>query len=252
VGLFVEFLISVVIFVMSRWWLLLPLVALLYYLLRRFELVRAKDAKELLTIVGVLIVVLVLAPRVVAPVINYYGQLAIGEVTSSKATLFSDVAYNRTYSMKAIYEKDDGSTKSISYWSNVPRVYPLFTGYDIPDSVGDVFILKYLPLMPSEFIFKARLSDKEREKLCPQLTLQLDELQISEKALAEERREVTLKLERGLSPEERRAFREKIRRAKNLTEVEQRKKTLDEEVLILNKKTKDIKEMMLSDSFCAE
>lgn len=134
----------------------------------------------------------------------------------------------------------------------MPRVYPLFTGYDIPDGVGDVFILKYLPLMPSEFIFKARLSDKEREKLCPQLTLQLDELQISEKALAEERREVTLKLERGLSPEERRAFREKIRRAKNLTEVEQRKKTLDEEVLILNKKTKDIKEMMLSDSFCAE
>lgn len=250
-GLFVEFLISVVIFVMSRWWLLLPLVALLYYLLRRFELVRAKDAKELLTIVGVLIVVLVLAPRVVAPVINYYGQLAIGEVTSSKATLFSDVAYNRTYSMKAIYEKDDSSTKSISYWSNVPRVYPLFTGYDIPDGVGDVF-MKYLPLMPSEFIFKARLSDKEREKLCPQLTLQLDELQISEKALAEERREVTLKLERGLSPEERRAFREKIRRAKNLTEVEQRKKTLDEEVLILNKKTKDLKEMMLSDSFCAE
>ena len=251
-GLFVEFLISVVIFVMSRWWLLLPLVALLYYLLRRFELVRAKDAKELLTIVGVLIVVLVLVPRVVAPVINYYGQLAIGEVTSSKATLFSDVAYNRTYSMKAIYEKDDGSTKSISYWSNVPRVYPLFTGYDIPDSVGDVFILKYLPLMPSEFIFKARLSDKEREKLCPQLTLQLDELQISEKALDEERREFTMQLELGVSKEDCLAVLVIIRRGKNLTEVEQRKKTLDEEVLILNKKTKDIKEMMLSDSFCAE
>lgn len=59
-----------------------------------------------------LIVVSIFSRIVFAPVINYYGKLAVASVDSSRSTMFVDVAYNTIYSVKASFLAEDGSTKN--------------------------------------------------------------------------------------------------------------------------------------------
>ncbi|MDO5667438.1 MAG: hypothetical protein Q4G44_06400 [Alcaligenaceae bacterium] len=247
-----EYLISLLIFVVSRWWLFLPLVLGVFYVLYHFHLVSTKSYGGLLTVFVICALVSIFSRMIFAPVINYYGKLAVGEVTASRATMFSDASYDTVYSVKATFEAEDGSKKKLSYWDSVHRVYPVFKGYGIPTSEKSLFVLKYLPLMHSEFVFIAKFSDKDKRDFCPLLKDKLSELQAKSELLSIETTEFNQVFFHNMPIDEQMALQRKIRRGKNLTEAEQRKKELDEQTHRVFREIGFLKMTVESSDYCDE
>lgn len=245
-----EYLITYIIYLVSRWWLFLPLVALIYWLLRRFRVIAAMELTSLLSVFVILLIFSVFSRVIFAPVINYYGKLALGEVTSSRSTMFVDVAYNTMHSVSASFEDEEGQVRQLSYWDSVWRTYPVFRDYGVPTSVGAHFVLKYLPLKPSEFIFITELPEKDRSSFCASLQHQLKPLEVKEEQLRKRLSVARSGLFSDLSRDERMALSSKIQRGKNLSEAEQYYKELLSEVEHVARKNRFIKQTLEDDAFC--
>lgn len=91
--------------------------------------------------------------------------------------MFSDPAYNPQYRYKAIFNKSNGETQEIRYWTGSNNAYPHADAFNArPAGLGSSFHLKYLPLFPSSFIFVV-VSPAE-SSACSKLNQELEELKI--------------------------------------------------------------------------
>lgn len=172
-----EVVLTVVIYVLNRWWLFLPLVIGINLLLSRFFGLAFIGINDWTQRAGIIIAILLMAfiGPLTAPLINYYGEYAIAKVESKRDTMLVDATYNKIVSVKASFIDNEGRERKLSYWDNVWRVYPILKGYGIPMSKGQYFVIKYLPLKPSEFVFMAELSEQDRKDFCPDLLNELAE-----------------------------------------------------------------------------
>lgn len=249
-----EFIVTYAIYVINRWWITLPLLIVIYVLLLRRYGSALFEMGCGLQIAGIVVVLLltIFARPVTVPLINYYGEYAIAKVESYRTTIFADAAYNSIDSVRASFVDNEGRERKLRYWTNVRRIYPIFKRYGIPETPGNLFIIKYLPLKPSEFVFIAKLPERDKAMVCSRLHDESAELEASKELLEQSLSELRMTLYKGLSRDESSALSRKIRRGKNLTETEQQFKRLEEELSDVNRKIRFIKRTIEDDDFCEE
>lgn len=91
--------------------------------------------------------------------------------------MFSDPAYNPQYRYKAIFNKSNGETQEVSYWTGSKNAYPHADAFNAkPAGPGSSFSLKYLPMFPSSFIFV--VNSPAESAACSKLNKELEELKI--------------------------------------------------------------------------
>lgn len=112
----------------------------------------------------------------------------------------------------------------------------MFKSYSIPMSEGEFFVLKYLPLMPSEFVFISKFSEQDKERICPLLKVELSELKTRQAFLIKRESEMREALFPGMTVDELIAQQLRINRGKNLTESEQQKKSMMRSLVMFFKK----------------
>lgn len=250
-ALFFEYLIGLLVFIFRRWWLIVPLIATIYYLLRRLRLISSLNIGVLIGVsIGLIVFSLVISHYLFAPAINYFGRLALAEVQSSKATLFTDAEYNRVYAVKASYVDENGATQNISYWDRFEPVLPIFTSYRAPQTPGRLFFIKYLPLMQSEFVFVTKFSESDREIYCPKLQRTLSTLRTQYENKHKESSRFLDKITKDLSPIERHHYIRKIYSGENLTALEQQAHMLAKDSRKLKSKMGFIESSLAKGEFC--
>lgn len=246
-----EYAVSILIYLVSRWWLFLPLLLVILYLVKRVFFATGGGTWALVTVFILFALLSIFSRPLFAPIINSYGKLAVGEVGSSRQTFFYDAAYNEVYSLKGFFYKENGDRQDLSYWDSVQRVYPVFKGYRIPYREGQFFILKYLPLMPSEFVFMAELSEQDKKAFCPDLLNEVAEIKSHFAQVNKELSELRSSLYQGLAREQRDELRRKLARGKDLTEIQQKYNELSEQVSYMDKKIKFLETILSSEDYCA-
>ncbi|SPY07104.1 hypothetical protein [Oligella urethralis] len=248
-----EYIVGILVFILNRWWLALLMIAVPHILIAYFTGTWGGKS-TLLDLVTVCWLVATLLPGyALAPVINHYGRIAVAEIVSSETTMSRNEDFTAVYSVKAVYQDEKGDTQKVSYWDIKSRIYPVFSDYTIPWSKGTVFILKYLPSMPSEFIFLAELTEEERQAVCPVLKGKLSDYQAQKSSLGSERDVLNSKVYQGLTAEESGKLSRKMRRGEGLTADEKRLMVLNEKLLVLNRNMYSIQnDLIQGDRFCRE
>ena len=250
-AIFLEYLISLLVFIFRRWWLIVPLVAIIYYILRRLRLISPLTIGVLVGVpIGLIVFSFVISPYLFSPVFNYFGRLAIAEVQSSTATLFTDAAYNRIYAVKANYVDENGTTQNISYWDKFEPVSPIFTHYRIPQTPEQLFFIKYLPLIQSEFVFITKFSESDKKVYFPKLQMTLSTLRTQYETKHKESSEFLDNLTQDLSPIERHQYVRKIYSGENLTALEQQAHMLAKDSRKLKSKIDFIEASLAKGDFC--
>ncbi|WP_071059018.1 hypothetical protein [Pelistega sp. MC2] len=258
-----EHIVTLVLFVYDRWWLSFPL------LLATIFLIFSLEDKKVNNVLGGIIVLFFLVQIVliffhhhlVVPLANkYYGKLAIAEVVSVKEGW--PISF-----VTASFKTEEGNQKTLSYTGDVfstRGVYPVskragglpnFSSskiYMVPGSVGKSFIIKYLPSLPSEFIFMAELSATDRQKICPVIQEKLSQLEQEQTVLRKKEQLLLQVVNAGLSNVERAALQRKIRRGSDLTAEEQQYKDLSEETSLLGTRISSYRDLLEGDDYCQE
>ena len=250
-AIFLEYLISLLVFIFRRWWLIVPLVAIIYYILGRLRLISPLNIGVLVGVpIGLIVFSFVISPYLFSPVFNYFGRLAIAEVQSLTATLFTDAAYNRVYAVKANYVDENGTTQNISYWDKFEHVSPIFTHYRIPQTPEQLFFIKYLPLIQSEFVFITKFSESDKKVYCPKLQMTLSTLRTQYETKRKESSRFLDNLTQDLSPIERHHYVRKIYSGENLTALEQQAHRLAKDSRKLKSKIDFIEASLAKGDFC--
>jgi len=248
-----EEVISILIFILNRWWLALPMIVVPHILIVYFTGTWGGKSNLLKLVTVCWLVATILPGYALAPVINHYGRIAVAEIVSSETTMSRNEDFTAVYSVKAVYQDEKGDTQKVSYWDTKSRIYPVFSDYTIPWSKGTVFVLKYLPSMPSEFIFLAGLTEEERQAVCPVLKGKLRDYQAQKSSLGSERDVLKSKVYQGLTAEESDQLTRKIRRGEGLTADEQRLMVLNEKSTTLDRNIYSIQnDLIQGDHFCRE
>ncbi|WP_071059029.1 hypothetical protein [Pelistega sp. MC2] len=260
----VEYVLSHVYFVYERAWLSYPL--LLVTAVFVFVLWVSEKSKLVLLIALLLLCIQVVLAffhhHLLVPSINkHYGRLAIAEVVSSKSR---NIMGNYLEFVSASYEAGNADTQTLDYilWDRLSSrgVYPVSkkmsvihgVQYLAPSRVGQSFIIKYLPSLPSAFIFMAELSATDRQKICPVIQEKLSQLEQEQTVLREKEQLLLQAVNAGLSDVERAALQRKIRRGSDLTAEEQQYKDLSEETSLLGTRISSYRDLLEGDDYCQE
>lgn len=116
-----EYLVAILVYIFNRWWLALTLIALPYILLVlstgnftiKSKLLRA------ITIIG--LIVTLFPGYLLAPLINYFGRIAVAEIVSAETTMVRNEDFSAVYSVKAVYQDESGEFQEVAYWDTKSR-----------------------------------------------------------------------------------------------------------------------------------
>ena len=161
------------------WPVVILLIIFLYSWIRYGRKLLSPNKVLIIALVAVVMTVILIFMRnfILAPIINHYGIPAEGKVISRSPAMFSDPAYNPQYRYKAIFNKSNGETQEVSYWTGSKNAYPHADAFSAkPAGPGSSFSLKYLPMFPSSFIFV--VNSPTESAACLKLKRELQEFKI--------------------------------------------------------------------------
>lgn len=159
------------------WPVIILLIAFLYFWIRYGGKLVGPNKVLVVALAAVVLTILLIFLRnlILSPIIYHYGIPAEGKVLSRSRAMFSDPAYNPQYRYKAIFNKRNGETQEIRYWTGSKNAYPRADAFRArPAGPGSSFSLKYLPLFPSSFVFV--VTSPTDRAACLKLNKELEEL----------------------------------------------------------------------------